>query len=209
MGPKLRAGSQSGRLVLPALLPLLALAAALTGCSTWVAQNPPTPVKPVNAVRHRDDARLMLRGYDVVGYFALGQALPGVARYRTEVDGVVYQFASAENLARFQRSPSSHALAYHGFDAMRMVFAIPEAADPNVWLLRDGRVFLFADAASKAAFELDTTGNVALADHYWKAEVAGHDSVWQSLQRRFDRLPHYRSRDELAQAVADAASKPR
>ena len=62
---------------------LAALAAALAGCSALVAQNPATPMRPVNAVRHGDDARLMLRGYDVVAYFSVGQALPGAARHRS------------------------------------------------------------------------------------------------------------------------------
>lgn len=195
---------------LPALCALGVLwLAALSGCSTLVAQNPATAMQPVNAVRHGDDARLMLRGYDVVAYFSVGQALPGSAHHRSESGGVVYQFASADHLAQFQREPARYQVAYHGFDAMRMAFAIPEAADPTVWLQREGRVFLFADAASKAAFELDVPNNVVLADAYWRDEVAGHNSAWQSLQRRVDRVPHYRSRDELAQAVEQAQPKPR
>jgi hypothetical protein len=90
---------------------------------------------------------------------------------------------------------------------MRMVFAVPEAADPGVWRNIGGRIFLFADAASKAAFELDVPGNMALADKYWKAEVANSNSYWQSLWRRVDRVPHYRSRDELAKAVAEAKAR--
>lgn len=191
---------------LPALCLVLA---ALSGCNTLVAQNPASSLKPVNAVRHGDDARLMLRGYDVVGYFTAGQALPGLPQHRVELDGVAYQFASAEHQAQFQLEPQRYRLAYHGFDAMRMVFAIPDAADPAVWLLHEGRVFFFADAASKQAFELDLAHNVALADAYWRDEVAGHNSAWQSLQRRIDRVPHYRSRDALAQAVLEAQSKPR
>lgn len=188
---------------------LCALLAALSGCNTLVAQNPATAMKPVNAVRHGDDARLMLRGYDVVAYFTVGQAQPGSAQHRSEVDGVVYQFASADHLARFEHEPARYQVAYHGFDAMRMVFAIPDAADPTLWLQQDDRVFFFADAASKAAFELDVPNNIAVADAYWRDEVAGHNSAWQSLQRRLDRVPHYRSRDELAQAVDQAQSKPR
>lgn len=191
------------------LAALLALAALLGGCNTLVAQNPATPMQPVNAVRHGDDARLMLGGYDVVGYFRLGQALQGRPEHRLESDGVVYLFADAENLQHFQRAPAQYQLAYHGFDAMRMVFAIPDAADPTVWLQREGRIFFFADAASKAAFELDPGGHIALADRYWHDEVAGHNSAWQALWRRVDRVPHYRSRDDLAREVAEATPRPR
>jgi YHS domain-containing protein len=164
-------------------------------------------MQPVNAVRSGDDARLMLRGYDVVAYTTQARAVPGSALYRTDFDGVTYFFSSADHLAQFLREPARYQPAYHGYDAMRMVFALPEAADPGVWRNVDGRIFLFADAASKAAFELDLPGNMALADKYWKAEVAGSNSAWQRLWRRVDRVPHYRSPDELAKAVAAAKAK--
>jgi YHS domain-containing protein len=186
---------------------LAGCAALLVGCNTFVAQNPGSPMQPVNAVRSGDDARLMLRGYDVVAYTTQAQAIPGSARYRTDFEGVTYFFSSADHLAQFQREPARYQPAYHGYDAMRMVFAVPEAADPGVWRNIDGRIFLFADAASKAAFELDVPGNMALADKYWKAEVANSNSYWQSLWRRVDRVPHYRSRDELAKAVAEAKAR--
>lgn len=187
---------------------LLAAVAMLAGCSALVAQNPATPMQPVNAVRSGDDARLMLRGYDVVSYVVDARAVPGSPQFRTQFEGVTYQFANAANLALFLRDPAKYQPAYHGYDAMRMVFAIPEPANPTVWRSIDGRIFLFADAESKAAFELDAAGHVALADRYWKAEVAGSNSAWQGILRRFDRVPHYRSRDELARAVAAAKAKP-
>jgi YHS domain-containing protein len=129
--------------------------------------------------------------------------------YRTVAlrEGVTYFFSSADHLAQFQREPSRYQPAYHGYDATRMVYALPEAADPAIWRNIDGRIFLFADAASKAAFELDLAGNIALADKYWGSEVAGSNSSWHNLRRRVDRVPHYRSRDELAEAVAAAKGK--
>lgn len=187
---------------------LLAGAALLAGCNTLLAQNPSSPLQPVNAVRSGDESRLMLRGYDVVAYVTLARAVPGSPRHRAEFEGAAYYFSSAEHLAQFQLDPAKYQPAYHGFDATRIVYALPEAADPTVWRQVDGRIFLFADASSKAAFELDLKGNIALADKYWKDEVSGRNSAWQSLRRRVDRVPHYRSRDELADAVAAARAKP-
>jgi YHS domain-containing protein len=187
---------------------LFALASVLAGCSALVAQNPSSPMQPVNAVRDGDEARLMLRGYDVVAYQTLGRAVLGSPQYRSEFEGVSYYFSSAEHQTQFQREPERYQPAYHGYDATRIVYAIPELADPSIWRQIDGRLFLFADAGSKAAFELDLAGNVALADKYWKSEVAGSNSAWQSMWRRVDRVPHYRSRDELERAVAAAQAKP-
>lgn len=187
---------------------LLAAVTLLAGCGALVAQNPGTAMRPVNAERSGDDARLMLGGWDVVAYLGEGRAQPGSALYRIEFEGVVYHFASAEHLALFRRDPAKYQPAYNGYDATRMVYAIPEPADPSVWLVIDGRVLLFTDKASKAAFELDPTGNMALADRYWRDEVAGTYSLVQAMWRRVDRVPHYRSRDELARAVAEAKAKP-
>ena len=183
--------------------PLLA-AVLLAGCSAMVAQNPDSPLRPVNAVRSGDDARLMLRGYDLVAYVEQAQAVPGSSQHRAEHEGVTFFFASAEHLARFQGAPDKYQPAYHGYDATRIVYAIPEPADPQVWSRIDGRVFLFADAASKAAFELDPAANIATADRWWHDEVAGSNADWQRLWRRVDHVPHYRSRDELARAVGEA-----
>lgn len=185
----------------------LAVAALLAGCNALLAQNPSSPMQPVNAVHRGDEVRLAVRGYDVVAYVTQNRAVPGSPRFRSEFEDVTYYFASAEHQALFDREPARYQPAYHGYDATRIVYAIPELADPEVWRLIDGRVFLFADAESKAAFELDLQGNVALADRYWKDEVAGSNSLWQGIWRRADRVPHYRSRDELSRAVAQAQGK--
>lgn len=186
----------------------LSATAVLAGCNALVAQNPSSPMQPVNAVHRGDEIHLAVRGYDVVAYVTQGRAVPGSPNWRSQFEGVSYYFASAEHQALFEREPARYQPAYHGYDATRMVYAIPELADPEVWSLIDGRVFLFADADSKAAFALDTQANIALADRYWKDEVAGSNSLWQGIWRRADRVPHYRSRDELSRAVAQAQGKP-
>ena len=186
---------------------LLAAASLLAGCNTMLAQNPSSPLRPVNAVREGDESRLVLRGYDVVAYGTLGRAVPGMPQFSATYEGSTYLFSSAEHRAAFVREPVRYQPAYHGFDATGIVFAIPEPADPTVWRVANGRVYLFADGASKAAFELDLEQNIVLADRYWKEEVAGSFSTWQALKRRVDRVPHYRSRDELAREVAAAQAK--
>jgi YHS domain-containing protein len=186
----------------------LASAVLLAGCNAMLAQNPSSPMRPVNAVRDGDDYRLMLRGWDVVAYADQGRAMQGSPQWSADHEGVRYFFANAEHRTTFVQNPSKYQPAYNGWDAMRMVFAIPEPADPAVWKLIDGRVLLFADAASKAAFELDPAGNKAAADKYWATEVQGSFSPWQRSYRFLDRVPGYKSPEELARAVAAAQAKP-
>ena len=52
-------------------------------------------------------------------------------------------------------------------------------------------------------------GNIALADRYWKDEVAGNNSFLQRDKRLVFRVAHYKSGEELAKMVAEAkAMKP-
>jgi YHS domain-containing protein len=180
----------------------------LGGCNALVAQNPRTAMRPVNAVYNVDEPRMMLRGHDVVAYFTQGAAVRGLPAWRSTYEGVAYHFASAENRAAFEQDPARYQPAYHGFDATRIVVALPEDGDPGVWRVIDGRLFIFADVASRAAFELDPAANIRLADRYWAEEVAGSLTWWQRSWRSIDRVPHYKSRDELAREVAEAKARP-
>ncbi len=199
-----RSNSAEARLRLAAALAAVLL---LGGCNSLVAQNPRSAMRPVNAVYLVEQPRLMLQGFDVVAYFAEGQATAGRPEWRAEHEQVIYLFSSQAHLDRFRQDPLRYQPAYHGYDAMRMVFAIPERADPRHWQMIGGRLFVFADAASAAAFDLDRAANIALADRYWGEEVEGHFSEWQRLRRLLDTVPHYRNRDELAREVAAAKAK--
>lgn len=181
----------------------LALAAVvLAGCNSMVAQNPPTAMRPVNAMRHDDVLHLMLGGRDVVSYVAAGVPVQGQARWQSEYLGVTFYFADAANKARFESDPAAYVPAYHGYCAMSMVYAVPRRADPDVWAVIDGRLFLFADAAQLAAFRRDPAANVAQADRYWREQVDGQVAEWQRLKRFVDSVPGYKSPAELQREAA-------
>ncbi|MGB5207557.1 MAG: hypothetical protein WBN76_07565, partial [Azonexus sp.] len=72
------------------------------------------------------------------------------------------------------------------------------------WKIIDGKLYIFGGQASQDAFELDEKKNLALAESYWKEEVAGNNSLIQRTKRLIFRVPHYQSGEELAQAVAKA-----
>ena len=73
--------------------------------------------------------------------------------------------------------------------------------------MHDGKLYIFGGAGSRDAFLLDVPGNIRLADTYWAQEVAGANSWVQRYKRLVFRVPHYKSGDELAKAVADARAK--
>ena len=181
---------------------LVLAALTLGGCNSIVAQNPPTALRPVNAVRHDDVLHLMLGGRDVVSYLSAGVPVQGQVRWRSEYLGVTFYFADAANKARFESDPAAYVPAYHGYCAMSMVYAVPRRADPDIWAVIDGRLFLFADAASLAAFRRNVATNVAQADRYWREQVDGQVAEWQRLKRFVDSVPGYKSPAELERESA-------
>ena len=182
---------------------------ALSGCGAMLAQNPSSALKPVNAVKDGDDARLMLKGADVVAYFTQGRYQPGQATIKSVYEGVTFRFASAEHKALFDAQPAKYLPQFGGYCANGIAYAIPWGGDADTWRIVDGKLYIFGGRGSQEAFELDIPGNLALANRYWAEEVAGTNSFWQRGKRLVWRVPHYKSGDELAQMVAKAeAARP-
>lgn len=186
------------------LLSLFALVAALGGCSAMLAQNPSSPLKPVKAVAMDGDDHVMLTGHDVVAYFTLGRHALGSPQFKSVYEGVTFRFMNAEHKTLFDREPKKYIPQYGGFCADGIVYAIPWGGDADTWRIIDGRLFIFGGQGSRDAFELDTPRNLALADKYWKEEVAGSNSFYQRSKRLIFRVPHYKSGAQLMAEVAAA-----
>jgi YHS domain-containing protein len=182
----------------------LAVALSFTGCAAMNAQNPSGKLKPVNAVALEGDSRVMLAGHDVVAYWTLGRHAMGSPQFKSVYEGVSFRFMNAEHKALFDKEPTKYLPQYGGYCANGIVYGIPWGGDADTWRIDDGRLFIFGGAGSKAGFELDVKGNTVLADKYWKEEVAGNNSFWQRGKRLVLRVPHYKSGEEIAKAVAAA-----
>ncbi len=180
------------------------MAAALAGCTALQAQNPSSALKPVNAVAIDGDERVMLQGHDVVAYFTQGKHALGSAQISSVHEGVTFRFASAGHKALFDKDPARYLPQYGGYCANGIVYAIPWGGDADSWRIDDGKLYIFGGEGSKAGYELDVKKNRALADQYWKEEVAGSNSFLQRSKRLVFRVPHYKSGEELARDVAAA-----
>jgi YHS domain-containing protein len=149
----------------------------------------------------------MLKGADVVAYFTLGRYVQGTSRFSSLYQDVTFRFATAEHKALFDGSPQKYLPQYGGYCANGIAYAIPWGGDADSWRIVDGKLYIFGGQGSKDAFELDLPGNVRLADQYWKSEVEASNSFWQRSKRMVFRVPHYKSGEELAQAVAQARAQ--
>jgi YHS domain-containing protein len=179
----------------------------LAGCGAMLAQNPSSPLKPVRAVAIGDDAHVMLDGHDVVAYFTQGRHAMGAAAFKSVHQGVTFYFATAEHKSLFDKEPAKYVPQFGGFCANGINYAIPWGGDADTWRIYDGKLYIFGGAGSRAAFELDRANNLALADKYWREEVAGSNSFVQRSKRMVFRVPHYKSGAELNRMVQEAGAR--
>ena len=191
-----------------AILFFLALSALLLGaCSAINAQNKGGDYKPVNATPDADGNALMLKGFDVVSYFVDNKDAMGSAQFKSDYKGITFQFASAEHKALFDREPTKYLPQFGGYCANGIVYGIPWGGDGDTWKMIDGKLYIFGGQGSKNAFLLDEKNNLALAQKYWNEEIDGSNSFIQRSKRMLLRVPHYKSGEELAKAVAEAKAK--
>lgn len=190
----------------------LALAAAfaatlLGGCAAVTAQNPDGALKPVNTVQNDAGERLMLKGFDVVNYFTQGKHAVGSAQFKSTYEQVTFYFSSAENKALFDKAPAKYQPEYGGFCANGIVYGIPWGGDGDTWRMMDGKLYIFGGKGSQEGFEVEPVANRTLADKYWAEEVRGNNSFIQRTKRLILRVPHYKSGEDLAKAVAEKKAK--
>ncbi len=187
------------------LAPALVAAALLAGgCAPLLTQSPGQGLSPVNAVADGEDKHLMLFGHDVVSYFTDGRHQLGSPAIKSVHKGVTFRFATAEHKKLFDAAPEKYIPQYGGYCSNGIVYGIPWGGDANTWTMIDGKLYIFGGAGSRDAFLLDPKANLALADKYWKEEVDGSNAFWQRSKRMVFRVPHYKSGQELADAVAKA-----
>ncbi len=183
------------------------LVIGLSGCTAITAQNPSGTLRPVNAVADGGDSGVMLKGADVVAYFTQDKYVQGSPQFKSDYQGVTFRFASAENKALFDKEPTKYQPQFGGYCADGLVYGIPWGGDADTWRMVNGKLYIFGGAASRDAWMLDEPRNLQLADKYWNEEVAGNNSFWQRTKRLIFRVPHYKSGEELAKAVAEAKAK--
>jgi len=116
--------------------------------------------------RAGDTAPLAIKGYDPVAYFTDGKPTLGLASIEHEWDGRIYRFASAEHRDRFKADPARYAPQFGNFCAMALSMGQVVVADPENWLVSDGKLYVFGKPApaGPALFQKDLAGNIAKAN---------------------------------------------
>lgn len=96
-----------------------------------------------------------LKGYDVVGYFVDSQAEPGTPEFRQDWDEGRYQFASAAHRALFVKDPERYLPQFSGLCATGVGLGKKVAADPTVWKIVDGKLYVFYSVKAREMADKD------------------------------------------------------
>ena len=126
-----------------------------------------------------NEDRLALAGYDPVAYWNAESATPGSAEFEAKHHGIRYHFANDENRAAFLAEPERYLPAFGGWCAFALTLEVATAGrgplrlapDPEVFLLQDGKLFLFSHGPGwngRARWlQGDTEARLRKANAFW------------------------------------------
>ena len=90
-----------------------------------------------------DDSKIAVQGYSPVSYLDLGIAQVGLKEYKASYNGLNYYFTSQDQKKTFEANPTKYLPQYGGFCAFGVSVGAKFRVDPNKFLVKDGKYFLF------------------------------------------------------------------
>ncbi len=128
-----------------------------------------------NRANNIDNSNIALQGYSAVSYADLNLAQKGVKEFKSEYQKIVYYFTSAEQKATFDRNPTKYLPQYGGFCAFGTYAGAKFRVDPNKFITKDGKYYLFLNNIEFDAKQL------WLDENNHKQLVSTADSNWIKL----------------------------
>jgi hypothetical protein len=130
----------------------------------------PLPAAPAPA---EDPAALAIRGYDPVAYFTLQRATPGIAQFEYDWDEHRWRFSSAQHRDLFKADPVRYAPQFSNFCAVALARGEVHEANPEYWLISDGKLYLFGKSIGPDLFRKNLMQNIERANEH-RAMLPGH-----------------------------------
>lgn len=106
------------------------------------------------------------RGYDVTAYFD-GTPVEGSEEFKSEYEGGVYLFASAENKAKFDAAPADFAPQYGGWCSFAAAQQRKLPVDPKAFKVVDGKLYLNNSKGVHKRWLKKEAGYIRGADNNW------------------------------------------
>ena len=110
------------------------------------------------------EAPLAIRGYDPVAYFADGKAALGQPEFEYEWDERRYRFSNAGHRELFKADPVRYAPQFANFCAMSLAKGELVEADPESWLINEGKLYIFGKREGPELFRQNLADSIAKAN---------------------------------------------
>ena len=110
-----------------------------------------------------DTVPLAIRGYDPVAYFTLGSPVRGLPQIEYVWDEQRYRFSRPEHRERFKADPVRYAPQFANFCAMALSRSEIVEANPEYWLISEGKLYIFGGAIGPELFQKDLAANTVKA----------------------------------------------
>ncbi|MCI0751026.1 MAG: YHS domain-containing protein [Flammeovirgaceae bacterium] len=131
----------------------------------------------IKANHNTDDSKIALQGYSSVSYLDLDIAQKGLKEYKVTYDGLAYYFTSEDQKKSFEANPKKYLPQYGGYCAFGVSVGAKFRVDPNKFVVKDGKYFLFLYDLEVDAQQLWLAGN-------HKELVQKADANWAKLSKQ-------------------------
>lgn len=149
---------------------LTALSIGLAAGAALVASAPPgVAATAISApeVYTATKEKLALSGYDPVAYFVASAPKKGSADISVMHLGATWRFESESNKAAFLAQPEKYAPQYGGYCAYAVSQGYTASADPTVWEIVDGKLYVNYNRATGASWSKKARAYIASGDAHW------------------------------------------
>ncbi len=98
-----------------------------------------------------------LKGNDPVSYFNPGKPAKGAAGLNFDFDDTRYLFASPKNRELFAANPERYSPQFSGLCATGLSMGMKSEADPSVFLVKEGKLYVFSSVEARDMVQKDPT----------------------------------------------------
>jgi YHS domain-containing protein len=107
-----------------------------------------------------------LKGHDPVAYFLEARPVKGTSSIAYDFDDSRYLFANAKNRELFASNPDRYTPQFAGLCTTGLALGMKTEADPNMFVVRDGKLYVFSSAQARDMAEKDPS-MLAKAHQSW------------------------------------------
>jgi YHS domain-containing protein len=139
----------------------------------WTSLVPVEAASIVTTIVSNPLTGVAMDGYDPISFFVDAEPAQGVADFEFDWGGVPWYFANGANRDAFARNPEVYAPQWGGHCPSSLARGYLSDGKPQIWLVRDGRLYLFHSDANRDAFLDSPTATLAQAQANWTVLVKG------------------------------------